>query len=415
MDVIQDSDYVLYKSIAKYVKNELTKPLNALNAKCFKEFSKLEKQKALFLGSETYEDLGDGSKKLKSKRDEFLLLLAVQDRLEKIVEKNEQRIDFISLRLQQMGIYNESVDKKSMFSSFSKESKNVSVDSLNLNPASNGGITFKFFEGIILAFRNDELDLNLEENRDTILDASGDFIHAVVEAFPYAVATIPDDYYMVSDFKNKILKECILYAASKIKNQTIAESNKQLGGLLENVGEMTSISQFANELKNYFNVVVKQKLKTFAPTYENEIDEVLTCNESSRYLPKARIVEKTQVVENVKQEESSDEDDDKIIHDPNESGEEIVKESETQDEVDDKDSDLSTEELLEMLLSDESLDDEENAEKPKIEDSVKEVSSQEIQQDSTEGQSLDEEVDKLLKDIESLFVVEDDDNKDNKE
>ena len=382
MGVIQDNEYVLYKAVAQHIKSGLEKPLRKLNDKCFKELLKFEKQKALFLNCETFEDLGDNSNKLKSQRNILVSLLAVQDRLEKIVTRNDKRIEFASLRLQQMGIYNDVVDKKTLSSALSAESKNVSEESLNLNPKSNSGITLKFFNGEILAFRDDDLDFELDENRDVLIGGSVDFIHSVVETFPYSVATIPDEYYIYSDLKNKILKECILFVASKMKTQSIVESNNQLGGLLDNVAEITSITHYANELRNYFNVIVKQTLKEQSPEFAEEADSVLKCNELSRFLPKDR-------------KNLSDNFDDELdeIDELSEESEtaKIADDAEVTDSQEEQKSDdegMSTKELLGMLMDDE--------------DDIDSVEEDAEAQDSSE-----DEIDNLLKELDDLFADSD--------
>ena len=438
MSVIQDSEYVLYKAVAQHVKDGLVRPLNIINLKCLKEFSKFEKQKALFLNCETFEDLGDNSKKFKNDLKNLISLLAVQDRLEKISKRNEQRIEFISFKLQQMGIYNDAVDKKTISNALSAETKNISTESLNLNPKSNRGITFKFFNGRILAFRDDELDFDLDENKDVLIEGSVEFIHSVVETFPYSVGTIPDEYYILSDLKNKILKECILYAASKIKTQTIAESNKQLGGLLERAGELTSIVHFANELKNYFNVIVKQTLKEQAPELEVEIDAELKCNEASIFLPKdRRVVDDTPAEIEEISDNSSSETEQK----------DVEKESATQNESqNDEEDGMSTKELLNLLMDDEDdLEDgmEEDSEtkevnKPTEDDELDSVMKElndlfgddekdeesektgvkdpnvsdglkPAEEPKNEEQSIDEDIDNILKELEDLFDSDDED------
>ena len=102
MGVIQDNELVLYKAVAQHIKDGLVKPLKKLNAKCNLELLKFEKQKSKFMTSETYEDLGDSSKGFKSRHEELVSLLAIQDRLEKIVSRNERRLEFVSTRLSQM-------------------------------------------------------------------------------------------------------------------------------------------------------------------------------------------------------------------------------------------------------------------------------------------------------------------------
>ena len=117
MGVIQDSEYVLYKSMVQHIKKNLQKVFDKLNLKCYNEFCKFEKENNLFLNCETYEDLGDSSKKLKIQRKRLLELLAVQDRIEKILKRNDQRLEFIDSRLRQVGIYNDAVEKKVFASS----------------------------------------------------------------------------------------------------------------------------------------------------------------------------------------------------------------------------------------------------------------------------------------------------------
>lgn len=436
MSVIQDSEYVLYKAVAQQVNAGLVRPLNIINLKCLKEFSKFEKQKALFLNCETFEDLGDNSKKFKNNLKNLISLLAVQDRLEKIMKRNDQRIEVISLKLQQMGIYNDVVDKKTIANALSAETKNVSTESLNLNPKSNKGITFKFFNGQILAFRDDELDLDLDENRDVLVESSLEFIHSVIETFPYSVGTIPDEYYLLTDFKNKILKECILYAASKIKTQTIAESNKQLGGLLERSGELTSIVHFANELKNYFNVIVKQTLKEQAPELKDEIDAELKCNEASIFLPKERRIAD---VTSAEIEEPSD--NVSIDLEQNDTPKEAATEKESQENEEEG---MSTKELLSLLMDDEDdiedeaeesetkvdaksaddefeglmnelnnlfSDDEVVAEPAKIvaDESATEEVLKPVEEPKSEEQAIDEDIDNILKELEDLFDSDDED------
>ena len=392
MGVIQDSELVLYKAVAEHIKDGLTKPLKVLNAKCFSEFSKFEKQKSKFMTCETYEDLGDSSKGLKSKHGDLITLLAVQDRLDKIVKRNEQRIAYISSKLEQMGIYNDAVEKKTLQGAISAEKENVSEDSLNLNPKAKGGVTFKYFAGEILAFRDGELDFGLKENREILLSGSSEFFHEVVGTFPYSVGTIPNSYYLITQIKNKVLKECILYVASKIKTQSIAESNRDLGGLLENVVEISSFQQFVNELKNYFNVLVKQFLKEKLPDEKEAIDEQIICNESSMFLPKDIRVAgaKPQV------QKQADSEKQEIVEENSEEPKEIQEENE-------KSKEISSEELLDLLLSD-------------VNDHFdnKESKTDEVKSSEEKKSSVDDDIEKTLIELEELLKdvsEEDDDDK----
>ncbi len=363
MSVIQDSEYILYKAVAKLIEKNLAKPLKNLSIKCLNDFIKYEKQKNLFMGCESYEDLGDNSNKLKTSESTLIVSMAVQDRLEKILKRNEERIAFISEKLSAMGIYNEVVDKKTLAQTLAGESKNVSEGSLNLNPRENNGVTLKFFNGEILAFKEDNLDFSLPENRNLLISCSQELLHEIIFTFPYSVATIPDDLFVLANVKNKILKECVLFAAANYKTQSIAQSNKQLGGLLFKCDDITLISNFANELRNYFNVVAKQYLRNNNKNEEisKDIEMQLRCDEKSRYLPRSRVFESAEIFE----------DDEKA------------------------DNNMSTDELLGLLLDDADI--------------LAEIENEAEEEESSETpESTNKDLDDMLKELEDLFEDNDD-------
>lgn len=410
MKIVDDSEYVLFKAFSNHIKMGLVKPLNKLNLKCFEEFAKFEKQNALFLNSDTYENLGDNSKKLDVQKKKLIELLAVQDRIEKILKRNEQRLEFVNARLSAVGIYNDAVDKKQFNSELSKESKNIECSTLNLNPKQNGGVTFKFFAGETLAFRDDVLDFSLEENRNVLMEGSADFFHEVIFTFPYSVATIPDEAFMMAGLKNKVLKECILFVSSKMKVQSIYDSNKELGSLLENAGNIFDIAQYARELRNYFNVVVKQCIKSQAPELAEDVDLNLKCYEGSDFLPASRRISgaETVVPEFIAEDENQKDKEPKKADVENEVSE--SKESESEDGQEQMKTGRSTEELLDLLLSDDGDDefDEESEDSQEDSEELKEVA----QRTEFEDDGVDDELDAALKELESL-IDDDDERRDN--
>ena len=287
---IQDSEYILFKEASQQILEKLPKSLKKLNIKGDKALAKYEKQKDLFLNSEKYDDLGFNSSSFKKKQKELILLLSIQNRIENILKRNKKRVEFIDTKLSLLGIYNHAVDKKLLTERINKEVKNVTAKDLNLNPNQNNDVVLKFFAGQVVAFKGNKIDFSLDENKELLADASSEFLHEAVETFPYCVGTIPEDFYMIPSLKSKILKECVLYASANIKHQTLAESNKKLGGFLSNANYLENISDFAKELKNYFNVVVKQIIKKEYPELSEDADTHLRCNESSEFLPSSKRV-----------------------------------------------------------------------------------------------------------------------------
>lgn len=290
MELIQDSEYVVFKAISENIIKGLEKPLKKLESKIDKLAVKFEKIRSQFLSSESYEVLSLSSTQLASIKNDLIKLCAVHDRIEKIVSRNNKRLAYYQTKLDAFGIYNYQVDKKDYLEVLKKSESNVNESSLNLNPYKNEGITYKFFSGKILAFKDDKLDLSLIENEEVLKSADAGFFHDLVETFPYAVATIPDEFYIYSVIRYNVLKECILFVASKSKKQSIAESNKELGGLLANVGNISNISEFAKALNNYLQVSVKQCFKKNSPELLDDIDKTIKCNESSEFLPRSKRV-----------------------------------------------------------------------------------------------------------------------------
>lgn len=286
--VIQDSDYVLYKKLAAFEIRECSAVLEKINAKCLKEISEYEKLKSKFLASDNYELLGENSRKFQAEKDNLIKILSVQDRIEKLLERSKVRLEFISAKLDSMGFYNQNVDKKEFSKLLSLEPKLITDEEINLNNYGENSTTYKFFAGQVLAFKNNELDFSLEFNQNLLLNTDQNFIHEIVQTFPYSVATIPDNCYMMPNIKNNILKECVLYVSEKLKTQSISKSNQELGGLIANVGKINSIAEYASELRNYLNVVVKQNIKKNAPELSDEADKYLRCNETSEFLPASK-------------------------------------------------------------------------------------------------------------------------------
>ena len=181
-----------------------------------------------------------------------------------------------------------------------------------------------------------------------------------------------------------------------MKTQSIFEGNKKLGGLLENAVEIATISQFANELKNYFNVLVKQCIKSQAPELAEEADSLLNCNEESRFLPKSKRVfggvkkKPVQVQEEKVVEEVKTEQEPMVVENVSESSEESQKE------------DISKDELLDLLMNDDDMDLFGSDEASASSDSSEQVSNSEETSVESEDDE-DEDIEKLLKDLEDFF------------
>ena len=203
--MIQDSDYILYKALSERIIQGLQKPLQAIVSKLNVKVAKYEKIKAQFLSSGTYDDIGLTSNKLRPLQSELISLCAVLDRLERIIKRNEERLAYYKTKLDALGIYNYQVEKKVLQEMIHAEYGNISEDALNLNAYGEEGITYKFFAEKLIAFKNGRVDFSLEENEEVLKNADPDFVHELVETFPYCVGTIPDEFFMSTKIRNMIL------------------------------------------------------------------------------------------------------------------------------------------------------------------------------------------------------------------
>lgn len=285
MEIIDDAKLTLYKKLSEMICENLENKLAVLNKKCAEILVVFEKERERFLSDESIDRVGVSSAKIKE--TQFLLnkLFAIQDRIQKMLSRNRQRIEYLTEKLKQIGIYNYDVDKKTLASELAEAKKELSEESLNLNRKDGDRITYKFVEGLVLAFRDDRLDLSLEFNQNVILKSTQDDIHLIIKYFPYAVATIPDEILEVPTIKNNLIKEIVIFAAQKYKDQSFADTNRELGGILEKAGEIDMIEDFAEAVRNNFNVSAKQAFARNHPELAEQIEEKLRCNESSRHLP----------------------------------------------------------------------------------------------------------------------------------
>lgn len=380
MEIIQDSDYVLYKTLAEFIKKNTVSQLMKINADCSAKLLVYEKTKAMYLACEESEQFGKLAKKLSDLREDLISSFAVQDRIEKIVSRNDKRLEFINSHLQMVGIYNDTIDKKTFQQALKNEKDDVSEESLNLN--CDDGITYKLFCGEILAFKNDRLDLSLAFNQNVLASANSSFYHELISTFPGSVGTIPDEFFMVSNIKNNVLRECILYVAAKFKNQSIKQSNAELGGLLANAGNLSDIEEYAKELKNYLNVCVKQTMKSNMPEQEAQINADLKCVEWSDFLPASKRIAPLAggiAGDNPKTEE--------------ETSEEVRKEQEKEAQKA-----MSSEELLDLLLADDDdLQEEVEDDKEDMQKAEEERKLNEEREKKQQEEELEEELNRALK------------------
>lgn len=373
MNNFEDSEYIVYKRLANDVIGDLEPVVAKLRSQIKKGVHGYGVIKTQFLASDTLEKMEFYSKKMREWQSAINKSFALLDRIEILVNRNKERVKYLQGKCDELGIYNDKVETKVLQDKINPETKNVSVESLNLNQTARSSSIARFVNGEVLVFKKGRVDFSNDHNKEVLIGMSQEYLSKFIERYPSSVASIPGEVFANSGAKNRILKECIVFASNHIKTRSLKETNELLGGLLANAGNLNSIEQFANELKNLFNVMAKNYLKETLPESAEEIDDKLACNEHSEFIPKSKVVAALAdglAGEAVQEEEQDSEEERK----------EKERETRLMMELDD---------LLGSLLG-------EDQEEVEQEQEQEEIEAQQELNERSEQQSIDEELEKQL-------------------
>ncbi|MBQ7918130.1 MAG: hypothetical protein IJ310_04900 [Clostridia bacterium] len=385
MNNFEDSEYIVYKRLANDVIGDLEPVVAKLRSQIKKGVHGYGVIKTQFLASDTLEKMEFYSKKMREWQSAINKSFALLDRIEILVNRNKERVKYLQGKCDELGIYNDKVETKVLQDKINPETKNVSVESLNLNQTARSSSIARFVNGEVLVFKKGRVDFSNDHNKEVLIGMSQEYLSKFIERYPSSVASIPGEVFANSGAKNRILKECIVFASNHIKTRSLKETNELLGGLLANAGNLNSIEQFANELKNLFNVMAKNYLKETLPESAEEIDDKLACNEHSEFMPKSKVVAALAdglAGEAVQEEEQDSEEERK----------EKERETRLMMELDD---------LLGSLLG-------EDQEEVEQEQEQEEIEAQQEVNERNEQQSIDEELEKQLE-LELEKVLKKDD------
>lgn len=382
MNIFDDSEYIVYKRLANDVIKDLEPVAAKLRAQIKKGVHGYNLIKTQFLASDTLEKMEFYSKKMREWQGAINKSYALLDRVEIIINRNKERVKFLQAKCDELGIYNDKVEGKTLQEKIGPEQKRVSAETLNLNQTARSSSIARFINGEVLVFKRGRVDFANEDNKEVLLGMSQEYLGKFIERYPSSIASIPDEVFARSGIKNKLLKECVVFASNHIKTRSLKETNELLGGLLENSGNLTSLEQFANELKNLFNVKAKRYLKENLPENADEIDDKLACNEHSEFMPKSK-------VEAVLAEGLAGE----AVQEEEELSEEERKEKERETRLA-----MELDELLESLL-DEDQDEAEKEEQEEVQEAQQEANERNEQQaiEDELAKQLELELEKVLR------------------
>ncbi len=291
MIYFDDSDIIVQKVLSNKIVDSLRAILIKLLKVCEKTALELQAVEKLLEEATDVKDIAIYSKKLKEMQAKLVLALALKGRVQAISQRNEDRVEMLNDRLESAGIYNERFDKKVLSNMETAELKNISESELNLNPALTGGVRLKFVEGETLAFVDGKLNFSVPYNINVMRSLSSETLTKLIELYPYAVSTIPDEVLLDVKTKQNVLKGITSFVTDEIKVKTIKDINKDLGGVLSFRTEITqTATDYMAGVQNLFDVICKQQLLEKYPHKAEEFASKLKCNEKSELLPSSRKV-----------------------------------------------------------------------------------------------------------------------------
>lgn len=290
MKHFEDNEYFLLKSLSQTVIKNVSpvrENLKKQSEKLVLEIKTIDKK---LEDSESGADINKYSKLSDEKRREIIRLLAIKNRLDAIIEKNNSRIKYIESILKNSGIYNESFDKKLIANVEKDEEENISKETLGLNSFDGEGeVETNFFSGEILKLKDGELDFSYPENRRVLKSASDDFLSDILKSYPSSMATIPVDLLVDTSLKKRVLRTIATYVIDEAKKRDMKDINKSLGNLLEFKTQIADTPEaYIAGVSNMINVEVRQFLIDQEPQKQEEIKSKLKCNEKSELIPESK-------------------------------------------------------------------------------------------------------------------------------
>lgn len=287
---MEERDYILHKALALKAKNEICNSLVKIDKVCENYAEKIGLINKNLADALTVSDIAKFSKELKQKQDGFVSFLAVRNRAYMLLDRNEERIAYLSKILTDSGIYQETYDKK-QFNEIVNSKNDISSELINLNCRAEGEIVYRYIDSYVFAFKGNLLDLNYDFNQRIFLNLDSSMICKIFKMYPNFVSTIPVSLWLNIGFKQMILKEMTGYVVEELKTKSISEINKSLGSLLSFKTEITSDAEsYIAGVQNMIDVQTKDFLIKKYPDKEAEIRDKLKCNEKSELIPRSKRV-----------------------------------------------------------------------------------------------------------------------------
>ena len=291
MKIVDEFDYLFHKAVAEDIINGIEPIVKKLTVATDKLAAKLFVVEQKIMSEKNTQKINKFNEIADNLKNELISIFCAKSRLDLILDRNRERVKYLSDKLKEAGIYYNKIDKKRLAEIKKEYKSKISESSLNLNQNnSENNVVLKNINGELLLFVNGKFDLSRRENIDILANASEEFVLKIVSLYPESVSTILPEALINTVFKKKILKAVASYAMNG-KETSVKNINNSLGNLLSFKVEIPQdMEGYVAGVQNMFNVVVKQEMIEKNPDKAREINRKLKCNERSELIPASKKV-----------------------------------------------------------------------------------------------------------------------------
>ena len=280
-----ENDLKLHKALAQMFIDGLKKPNVSLEKELLKQLERLNFIKMKIAECDTFDKINEYSKEYEEFKGVFVKNLAIKSMIDSLIQKNQERVDYIDNKLKKQGVYIIKPEKKEMKIMLDKIKKSeMSSDEIFTNVEINDSFVL-LVEGIMFFIKRNKIDFSDNFN-DELLKKQTDFaISKALKINPESISTIKIEQLIDVSIKQKLLKHLSFFIADKQGTLSFEKINNLLGKPLNfNLKTPSSIREFVSELQNMYNVKIVSWLKENNPELEEDINNYLSVNEDSEYL-----------------------------------------------------------------------------------------------------------------------------------
>lgn len=286
MENLDGKELVIDREIAKNVLDEFQSVYLKVEKNCLKDAEEYEEIKSKINTSRDIDGIFENARKLESIKDNLIFNFALKDRVHCFVNKNKQRMSFLDNIIKNEKLPSIDVNSRLIATKLDDKKLVLSKNSLQLNSKISSE-AYYYFDRRLFKTKSGELDLSFKPNLDALFSEDDRNFEIILNNFPSSISKFPDEVMADVQTKNRILKYVTMTAYKLFNNNKSGYEVNEFFGfpLVVSRFHKVDFNLFIHEMENLFNVKAKKYLLDNFPANRKMIEEKLTVNLESEYLP----------------------------------------------------------------------------------------------------------------------------------